>query len=72
MVGKFENVKVITKEQRQSNKGGIYYIYNLLSNGKIMNIYSTENFPVDEKEHTAIIDISSYNNNLNAKLVEVK
>lgn len=72
MLGLFKNVRIVTVEERRNKQGGIYYIYNLLANGKLLNIYSTDSFTPDDKEHDVVIELRTYNNNVNIKLVEVR
>lgn len=72
MIGVFEKVRIVTVEERRNKQGGIYYIYNLLANGKLLNIYGADKFAPDDKEHTVLIELRTYNNNVNIKLVEVR
>lgn len=73
MVGKFDNVKVLTCDERKNKSGEVYYIYNLLSNNRIYNMYS-KNFynVVPEDEVSILIELSTYNGNYNCKLVGVE
>lgn len=72
MIGVFEKVRIVTVEERRNKQGGIYYIYNLLAGGKLLNIYGADKFVPDDKEHTVLIELRTYNNNVNIKLVEVR
>lgn len=74
MVGRFENVKVLTKNERTSkNSGKKYYLYNVYSNDTLLNLYSEKNFDFSpEEEVSLLIELSSFNNNVNTKLVGVE
>lgn len=72
MCGKFENVKLLTCTERTNKDGGKYYIYNILVNNFVYNIYSKEffDYSVDDT-YTIELELSFYRGNWNCKLVGV-
>lgn len=72
MVGTFQNVKVLTCDERTNKKGEKYYLYNILSNGRVYNLYAKECFDFSADVDTDVqIELSLYNGNFNCKLVGV-
>lgn len=72
MCGKFENVKVLTCDERKNKQGENYFLYNVLSDGKIYNLYSKELFEISPDVETDIsIELSVFNGKFNCKLVGV-